>query len=177
MANPNIPFGLRPIKGPGGGEPKVDYYFISSTLAVAIAPGTIMKKLASGFVTPLTATTGAAIVGVSAVYVKASNGYKREIPIYDDPNQRFVIQSALTTTPSAQAVFGATAQITSPEVVNTTNQTSSAALYALGTTSTDSLRIVSYHKRVGHAGTGDAYPHYVVTINPLLHCNGSEAGV
>ncbi len=108
MANTDNPRGFSPIRGNSDGPPKRSKYPCNTTTDVF--QGDVVQLLANGRVKSITTTTGnAAIVGVAANYVDASDSSDaQDIYVYDDPDQRFMGQDdGDSATPSA-AVVGAT---------------------------------------------------------------------
>lgn len=84
MANVDFPRGFAPYKG----DMKTEWYKIASNNA-EIGLYDLVERRTDGFVHPAQATS-ITIIGVSAQHVPANTG--GEIPVYDDPNMRFLAQ-------------------------------------------------------------------------------------
>ena len=107
MANVHNPRGFHPIRGSGGGEPRMRRY--KANVTTDIFQGDIVQLLAAGTVKSITTTTGNdKILGVAANRViKAASTTSQDVWVYDDPVQEFeVTDDGLAATPS-QASVGA----------------------------------------------------------------------
>lgn len=178
MANSDSPRGFVPIEGPGGGEPRVHHYKVTSTYTTNIAPGTPLIGVAAGFVQPLAVTTigsQVSIRGVAAEWRAGSVGKTTDIAVWDDPDQLFLVQAGMTTA-VAQAMIHATARILNPASVNTTTRLSKAEIDTIGTTANAPVRIVGKHKRVGN-DFGSANADLIVKFMYGKHMGAAEAGV
>lgn len=110
MANPNAPFGFRPVSSAAGGTPRVGKYRIASAYGTAIYKGDAVKLDGAGNI--VVATAGDTIIGVfqGCQYVPASTGTPTfgywpasttlatgttcEALVWDDPFQQFEVQGS-----------------------------------------------------------------------------------
>ncbi len=170
MANGDYPKGLVPF-----GEVLRVTKYEKDASAGAIGIGTLVKMEADGCIAPA-GTTDSKILGVSAKYSAASTA-DTECPVYDHPDQRFVIQDDASAT-LAQTAVGANADSTT-ETVNTTTGLSIVELDASGVTaSAAQLRIVEVAPTIYPDGTVNAVGDncdWIVTINE--HAYGQTAGI
>lgn len=176
MANVNSPFGLRPIKAPGGGEPKIHYYKVTSGCTLDIEVGVPMRLSSNGFAYPLGVTTAASQLGNlgAAAEQKAGSSATRSIAIWDDPDQEFLAQSIMTTA-IAQTHVGNNMRImgaTAPYDVNTTNDMATCGINGVATTAA-AVRIMGLWPGIKNAF--GAYAKLVVRYNPDFHIFGSRA--
>lgn len=160
MANSDTPQGLKPF-----GEIKRIGYYKKDASAAAIFDGTPVMMETDGYIIPATAA-GANILGVSAKYSAASTA-DSEMPVYDHPDQRFVVQDDAAAT-LTQAAVGANADITA-ESGNTTTGKSTVELSAATLASTAaSLRIIEVAPTIYPDGTVNALGNWcdwIVEIN------------
>lgn len=174
MANSDAPRGLQPIKMHNGCE--VEYLWVTSTLTADIGVGTPMQQLASGFVSPVTATTSAdqTFVGVSMEFRDGSEGTTKQIAVNTNPFQKYLVQCSITTAPTI-AILGASVGFTTPDGVNTTTGLSKCEVGDAGTTSAAPLRVVDRHQREGN----DWGVNVDLIVQPIagLHRRNAEDGV
>jgi hypothetical protein len=99
MANIDSPKGLRPLNAPNGNSPRVGEYVVPAN-AVVIYEGDIVARTETG-VTVMSVLNSSVLVhsirGVAAHHSPASTA-KRNILVYDDPDQVFLIQNNSSTT-------------------------------------------------------------------------------
>ena len=111
MANVDAAFGFTPVRQMSGNAPRANKYTIASGLAENIFKGDLVILIASGLLTPHTATETNNIgvfAGVSYTAADGSYVYSEYWPtgtvateiiayVYDDPQTVFKVQSAGTT--------------------------------------------------------------------------------
>lgn len=170
MANSQFPRGLVPISYPGGGEPRLNYYRILST-AAAVGIGSPMRISSNGCVYPLSATDAAGqvagqIIGVSAEY-RATGVAARNIGIWDDPDQLFLVQCT-TTTVIAQTHVGNRGRYR-PLTVDATKKIATGGIQGLGTTQA-LLSVVGISNRIDNEL--GLYADLIVRIVPQAHYFG-----
>lgn len=96
MANPNAPFGFRPIKSLVSGEIKVAYYKVASS-ASRIGKGDLVALNSSGFIARATSSTAVGPwIGVSLADTGTISAEISAHPVCADPLAIFEVQSAST---------------------------------------------------------------------------------
>lgn len=95
MANPNAPFGFKPIKSLSGSSLQVNYYKVAST-ASRIGKGDLVELTTAGTIQRATSATSVGPwIGVSLADsgVPVAGGVARH-PICDDPSAVYEVQGA-----------------------------------------------------------------------------------
>lgn len=119
--NVNAPMGLRPLNAPNGNSPRVGEYVVPAS-ANTIYEGDIVVRSETGVVALISSVTTVlahSIRGVAAHY-SATSAAKRNILVYDDPDQVFLLQgdSAGTVLYDTDAeVLAAIGQYVTPVIV------------------------------------------------------------
>ena len=145
MANTDAPAGLRPLRGNGGGSPKLKDY--NAGTSTDIFRGDIVAIATNGRIHTIGTATGTVkVIGVAANHIDASDSSSAQIVwVYDDPHQEFVLQDdGDTGTPDAASV-GATAEVVITTGNTTTGQSKQELdISALGVAATDPLIIKGF---------------------------------
>ncbi len=96
MANPNAPFGFRPVGSLSGAEVRVRYYPVA-TSAVAIGKGDLLTLDASGTVKRVTAATSTGpFIGVAMQSLAATPAAGTKVAVCDDDKALFECQGGFT---------------------------------------------------------------------------------
>jgi hypothetical protein len=151
MANPDKPIGASPL-----GAAKASKYVAGG----ACYPGDFVTLNNAGKV--VQASASQALIGVAASYASAD---AQDILVYDDPDQRFIVQSDDATAPAAQTAVGLNYNIVASSA-STTYKLSRMELdgdSGVTTPSTLPLRLIGLYQSSGNAFGGNA--ECIVTIN------------
>jgi hypothetical protein len=101
MANPNAPFGFRPVKALSGATLQVNYYKVASS-ASRIGKGDLVKLASDGTITRETSAAGVGPwIGVSLADTGIISAAISRHPVCDDPSAVYEVQgstAALATT-------------------------------------------------------------------------------
>jgi len=96
MANPNAPFGFRPIKALSGSTIQVNYYKVASS-AARIGRGDLVELNSSGYIVRSTSATSVGPwAGVSLADTGTISAEIAKHPVCDDPSVIFEVQSNST---------------------------------------------------------------------------------
>ena len=113
MANLDRPMGFRPVSnGIAGTAPRISQYVVDSTLSTAIYEGDMVYKYKLGVISVADSTDTTEvrnIVGVAAHYVGTDPGAGTKVAVYDDPEQKFIVQvddNAVSTAALLQELIG-----------------------------------------------------------------------
>lgn len=190
MANSNKPRGLQPFKAPGGGEPKVGYYAVSSTLTIALGLGQPMMMSSNGFAAPLRVTstvTQASLLGALAEF-RPAVAVTKDVAIWDDADQLFICQYGGTTAMS-RTFIGGTLRLhgltgvtgyaldnQTTGAVNTTTMLSRATVMGAAGLTNSTCKVIDYVRGLNNSLTG-TYCDLVVKIDHDKHVFGSGAGI
>lgn len=171
MANTDAPRGLRPF----GEVRRVTYYKKAASYGSALFDGTPVILTTDGYINQAGAGSQK-ILGVCAKYSAASTA--DEVPVYDHPDQLFVVQDDASAT-LTQAAVGASADLTA-ESGSTTKGTSTVELNASAVSADEtsaSVRIVKEAPTIYPDGTVNsigAWCDWIVRINE--HAYAQTAG-
>lgn len=178
MANPNAPFGFKPIKSLSGGEVTVNYYQVASS-ASRIGKGDLVQLASTGVITRVstTAATGP-FLGVSMVDsgTLAAGGITKH-PVCDDPSAIFEAQCSSGTL--AVTNFNQNYAVQCGTAVTAGTGLSNDRI-ALATTLTNStgVRILRAVDRPDIVATGTGSEYSVVECHILSHSmDGAESGI
>jgi hypothetical protein len=190
MANVNKPFGLRPLGNLSATGAQKQYgYVIADNQSGAIFQGDLVTVVA-GYLVKFVEATHTSAVGVfnGCNYVDPTSGkptwsnyYPGSINItsgqilaevLDDPNQLFIVQSAVTPT---QASIGLNAPITAGTSGSTVSGVSSMTIGTATATAATSMKIVGLYDKPSN--TMGQYAVLVVKINEHLYGSTGTAGM
>lgn len=178
MSDATFKRGLRPVVGGvAGTTPKCNEYTLVTSKSVL--EGEVVQMTANGTVTKVALATGSALnlLGPAAHKQTGSATATVKLLVYDDPNQIFVVDSALTNTSNTLAQVGACAGITNNSAANTTTDNSKGQLISVTTaTANKYLKITAVAHQIGNvlANTG---LDYLVQILPKCHVFAASTGV
>lgn len=175
MANVHNPRGFHPIRGSGGGEPRMRRY--KANVTTDIFQGDIVQLLAAGTVKTIVTTTGNdKVLGVAANRIKHGDSTTaQDIWVYDDPVQEFeTTDDGAAATPSQISVGAGMALILTTG--NTTTGMSKQELDASaeGTGATKPVLIEGF--KTGPSFEIGKYATEIVKLNRHIWKSGS-AGV
>lgn len=175
MANVNNPRGLRAITaGIAGTAPRVTEYPL--TVSVTVYEGAVVtldadgkvKPLAIGTTTNIAVTGTKSIVGVAAHYQTHGATGTKTVLVYDDPAQRFVVDTGALTT-LKQATLGAYARVLNNTTGNTTTLQSKAVLNVISAAVTQGVvKFVGIFNTPGDVAT-TSHRDVVVQFVPTRH--------
>lgn len=172
MANLDQQIGLRPVRSPYGTAPRITEYTRSTT--GVIYEGAVIAKLSTGPVVYNMSTTaqGINILGVAAAYCGASDTV---VPIFDDPDQQFIVQADDNSVTTAAAAIEAQTKyvnLVSNTVGNSTTLQAKTELDASEITNTyaahDVLQIVGLSSDPSNDVTS-ANEKWIVKFMPTVH--------
>jgi len=181
--NVNAPMGLRPLNAPNGNSPRVGEYVVPAN-AVVIYEGDIVARTETG-VTVMSVLNSTILVhsirGVAAHHSPASTA-KRNILVYDDPDQVFLLQGDSVGTvvyDDATELLAAIGQYVTPAAYAAgsayTGQSgvlmdsSAAAVPVQKTTESAAiLQLVGVYPSVSNDVTG-LYAKYMVKFGRMTH--------
>jgi len=180
MANIDSRTGLRPINnGVAGTAPRVRPYLPAASV---IYKNALLNLTAAGLVTMV--TTGAAssyIVGTAAYHVAAgtAGAESREVLVYDDPAQEYVVQSDDGTLKSLADYMGRLYGLLSNASGNTVTKDSLGELDGNSGTSVQTvtaicLQCVGLYDQIGNAvvsgsATDSSNADFIVKVVPDMH--------
>ncbi len=174
MANVSNVRGLRALTaGIAGTAPRVTEYTLATSttcyegaIVVLQTDGTVKPSTMTGTTTVLTAIGN--IVGAAANYIKNSASDTGKVMVYDDPQQRFVVDTGTLTTLKA-AELGKFAYLANNTTGNTTTLQSKAALSVVTVTAAYGIvRFAGIFTIPGDVAT-TSHRDVVVQFNPAKH--------
>ncbi len=172
-ANVDAPFGAIPYEGPA----RLTEYR-TDVGAAAIYPGDLVGQMADGAVDTIGSATASMILGVAAHYVAAAA--TSTILVYDDPDQRFVMQDDGDTTAMTALSEGANAL----PILTTGNTTSLRSRHEIDSSSISTLTAFPLHIQRLHPVEGGSYAsaagsprRWIVNINPGYHQLATSSGI
>jgi hypothetical protein len=143
MANPNAPFGFKPIKALSGSSLQVNYYKVSSS-ATRIGKGDLVELNSSGFIQRSTSATSVGPwVGVSLADSGTiiAGGIARH-PVCDDPSAVYEVQGA--TAALATTDLGTIVKANCGTAPNSSTGLSKNVLTSTAATASNGVRLVRF---------------------------------
>jgi hypothetical protein len=181
----NAPFGLYPAVNPGG-HAQINRYYAASD-AAAIGIGVLVKT--DGGVVSAGVSNSTNILGVTAAFVSSAKPVRglhptrlKEVLVYDDPSQEFLIQANSTNQTDERDYVNANFSLLNASTFNTTT------LYGKATMRVETRSYlkatVAAPRVVQCVGVGDvitrndynsSYGVYRVKINDLYHVRAGRS--
>ena len=189
MATTNLdaPLGFRPVRNhPGGTYPQIEELYASSAV---IYEGDMLIRTTAGLVQTVTHTSTAGdntVVGVAAHYLAAGTAglnTTRKVAVYNDPHQRYVVQSDDSGTPTTVTAYVGKNFAQTVTTGNTTTLQSKHELDSnTGTTAVAALRVHDVwtgleNSIVSGSATDSQFVKFVVSIPWDIHHYGGGAAV
>lgn len=164
MANTNAPFGFIPVKSQtGGAHTAANYYIISSTSA-RIGKGDLVALTNAGLVARETSATAVGPwVGVSLSDSGATRSVGQQIPVCDDPQAIFEVQSS--TGALAQTDFNTTVKVNCSAATDTNFGTSKNVLIATAATASNGVRLLRLATRADNVLGASAVVEVKINAN------------
>ncbi|GAG24143.1 unnamed protein product [marine sediment metagenome] len=180
MANADNPRGLTPVMSGGNSSSvRIGWYYASVT--TAIFKGDVVQVMATGRVKSCVTTGGNVYIrGVAGAYNAAGVTPSVKIPVYDDPNTVFTVNSDGTTDPTAATAL-ADINATSVLIVTAGSTTTGQSIMELDysqitTTTTHPLYIQGFSKTVDN-DPALMHADYLVTLTRHVGKGGTLASI
>lgn len=169
----DAPFGAIPYDGPA----RLSEYR-TDVGAAAIYPGDLVGQMADGCVDVIGSATASLIIGVAAHYLAAAAA--TTIMVYDDPDQRFVMQDDGDTTAMTAVSEGGNAR----PVITTGNTTSLRSRHEIDSDTVVTVQEAALHIQRLHPVEAGSYAsaaadprRWIVNINPGYHQLATSSGI
>lgn len=185
MANTNAPFGLYPAVDEGG-SPRISRHYVASN-AAAIGIGVLVKS--DGGVVSAAVSSATNILGVTAAFVSSAKpiigqhpNRLKEVLVYDDPEQIFLIQGNNETFANETAYVNANFSLVNASTFNVTTAYGKAEIDV--STRSFLKATVAAPRVVQCVGVGDVigrndydatHAVFRVKINGLYHVRGGRS--
>lgn len=172
MANIDAQLGMRPLRSPYGTAPRITEYTRSTTGVIYENEVVYLAATGPDSYNGTTAAQSYNILGVAAAYCKSSDTI---IPVYDDPQQEFLIQADANDISTTTAVIEAQAKYCNLVSLASGNSTTLQAKAELDTSEVtgveaahDIVQIVRLHDDPNNDYSA-ANEDWVVKFNQNVH--------